>query len=528
MASSSTPGSTRIESSSRCLTASCFDLSIDNWINDVAATFLSVLLLALAACGGGEDAPPPPTGPAPIGTFAYVMNDCEAAPGQGQGRIHQALWIRQGERDPVQIAEFTLATFPRSLCLQYSQGRWGGLSVLTGGFQRLGVTLDGSTVVFEVTDQFSLYRGFVPAQQKGFWVVRADGSGLHRIADASREASFAADWNCILFGGGNCVPNIDISLSPDFSPDGRQLVFTDRGPDTSGTQAAQVFTLDLTTGVRTQLTFLPPLPRCPEPVPPDAACVPVGLLPIKVPRFLDSQTVAFYRREGVNPLIPYTVDIETKELKPVQVVTIPGGGIVPVFQITGEPIGFTVSLPGSVAVNGGGIVSEAFAFDGKNLVQLTNFGRVDTGFTRTTLDGTRVLFEASADPMGTNPPDVCEYFSIDPLGGDLRQLTHFGANITAACGCGGFCVCPGELCAPPICNIGSSLGGEVDDGTGSLVFSSSCDPFGTNPYGEQEFAMRPDGTGLHQLTSARGLQEGADGSLAVELPGPWAIARRLR
>jgi len=487
-----------------------------------------LLVITLAACGGGEGAPPPPTGPAAIGTFAYVMNECELAPGQGQGRAHQALWIRQGERDPVQIAEVTLPTFPRSLCLQYGQARWGGLSVLTDAFQRLGVTLDGSAVVFEVTDQFSILGRFVPAQQKGFWVVRADGSGLHRIADPSRDASFAADWACILFGGGNCIPNITLALSPDFSPDGRQFVFTDKGPDTSGTQAAQVFTLDLATGVRSQLTFLPPLPKCPEPVPSDAACLPVGALSVKVPRFLDSQTVAFYRHEGRNPLIPYTVDIETKELKPVRVVAIPGGGIVPVFQITGEPIGLTVALPGRVAVNGGGIVQEAFAFDGNNLLQLTSFGRQDTGFTRTTLDGTRVLFEASADPLGTNPPDACEYFSIDPLGGDLRQLTHFGANITAGCSCSTLCACPAGLCAPPICTIGASTGGEVDLGTGSLVFSSSCDPFGTNPYGEQEFAMRPDGTGLRQLTNARGLRQGADGSLAVELPGPWAIAHRLR
>jgi hypothetical protein len=43
---------------------------------------------------------------------------------------------------------------------------------------------------------------------------------------------------------------------------------------------------------------------------------------------------------------------------------------------------------------------------------------------------------------------------------------------------------------------------------------------GTNPNGDQIFAVRPDGTGLRQLTSLRGVQTLADGTLLVELPGP--------
>jgi hypothetical protein len=38
--------------------------------------------------------------------------------------------------------------------------------------------------------------------------------------------------------------------------------------------------------------------------------------------------------------------------------------------------------------------------------------------------------------------------------------------------------------------------------------------------GDQIFAVRPDGTGLRQLTSLRGAQTLADGTLLVELPGP--------
>ena len=62
----------------------------------------------------------------------------------------------------------------------------------------------------------------------------------------------------------------------------------------------------------------------------------------------------------------------------------------------------------------------------------------------------------------------------------------------------------------------------VDRATHTVVFSSSCDPFGTNPYGEQIYAMRPDGSGLRQLTSARGMTTDPDGTLHVELAGPFA------
>jgi len=486
-------------------------------------------LLSLAACGGDGGAPPSPP-PAPISTFAYVMNECEAAPGQAQGPFRQALWIRQGDRDPVKVTELTLPSkMPRDLCLKYGQARAAGASVLVGAFQRLRVTPDGSTVVFEVTDDFSLvFRGSVRQDQEGFFTVRADGSGLHRLADPSRAANFAADWNCIVFGGADCA--ITVWAGVDISPDGRQLVFTDRGPDTSGTPAAQIFTLDLATGMRTQLTFLPPLLQCPQgSIDPDAECVPVGRLPIQFPRFLDARTVAFHRRERASNILPYTVDIQTRKLTPVQVVAIPGGGLVPVFQITGAPIGFTVWLPDLVPVNGpgpeGNIVTEAFAFDAKNILQLTNFGRSDTRHTRTTLDGSRVLFDASDDPLGTNPVHACELFSIDPQGGNLRQLTHFGADMPNGCNCDS-CSCGGIPCAPPVCSNGGNI--DVDRGTASIVFASSCDPFGTNPYGEQAFAMRPDGTGLRQLTAARGLRESADGSLAVELAAPWAIAAQYR
>jgi hypothetical protein len=44
---------------------------------------------------------------------------------------------------------------------------------------------------------------------------------------------------------------------------------------------------------------------------------------------------------------------------------------------------------------------------------------------------------------------------------------------------------------------------------------------GTNPDGGQLFAMQVDGTGLHQLTHVRGTVTEADGTVTVELLGPW-------
>jgi hypothetical protein len=60
--------------------------------------------------------------------------------------------------------------------------------------------------------------------------------------------------------------------------------------------------------------------------------------------------------------------------------------------------------------------------------------------------------------------------------------------------------------------------------TGTVLFQSSCDPFGANLHGQQLFTMRPDGSRLRQLTNARGLVVDADGSVMAELPGPWAYS----
>jgi hypothetical protein len=67
-----------------------------------------------------------------------------------------------------------------------------------------------------------------------------------------------------------------------------------------------------------------------------------------------------------------------------------------------------------------------------------------------------------------------------------------------------------------------------DPVTRANVFASSCDPFPTNRNGEQIFAMNPDGTNLRQLTDVRGFTSEPDGSVDVELPGPFASTAERR
>src|SRR5262249_11477030 len=135
-----------------------------------------------------------------------------------------------------------------------------------------------------------------------------------------------------------------------------------------------------------------------------------------------------------------------------------GRRVIPVFGVVtpGSNV-FTLNVPGT-PVNGfpfGGLstISEVFVQDGKNLLQLTNFGRVDTGNPFPSVTRGRAFFTASADPLGTNDPlggnpsGNCQIFSIDTRGGRLRQITHFdpgspASNVVAACWMNGPPECP--------------------------------------------------------------------------------------
>jgi hypothetical protein len=472
-----------------------------------------VFVLTLAACGGGG-APNPGGAPGALsGTLAYVTTECrEDARGIGGS---QALHIRRGESEPVTVVEHQVPEpVPDpfgGLCSQLGELiRYAPGNGLFAAAQRLGVSPDGSAVVFEITDDFSVFapNKLVAPDQEGFFFVRSDGRGLRRLGPASRDPDFGFVLDPSQpFGFRVSGPFLNLA----FSPDGHTVAYTDRGPGPTGEDVPQIVTLDVATGQRTQLTHLP------RATPPDPVFVPTGF-----PFFLDDETIVFRtfaNPDGLNPqgdFIRLTVKIDEPHLlKVFQVplpVVLPGSEVVPLFAITGAQLdSATFSLDGPPMNHIPSLedrIQEVFGRDGENLLQLTNFARVDTFDQFASVDGQRVFFTASADPLGTNPSENCQLFSIDRLGTDLRQLTSFREAEHSARGCT-------NLGPPPGCNVSNVW---QDTVTQTVVFHSGCDPFGTKGVGEI-FAMGPDGTGLRQLT--RGSVSEADGTVVVLGPGPF-------
>ena len=360
-------------------------------------------------------------------------------------------------------------------------------------FQRLAVLPDGSGVVFEVTSQFSASPAPTAelSPEDGIFFVRADGSGLRRLGPASRWPTFfvAADppRGLTLGDNGEFFP---------VSPDGRTVALIDLGPfDAAGHEAPQIFLLDLRSGQRCQLTHHSDSSICCE-------------------SFLNSRTILFHGSDaaGLFTALSVKTDCKNPDEKEFPSIMLPGGGrVVSQFEVAGaNPHALYVLFSDRPAVNGG-FVAELFLLDGKKLVQLTNFRRDDTDQTGGFIARGRVLFVASANPSGENPDEICQLFSIDTFGAHLRQLTHLPWDGRPPTGC----LVPANI---------SRL--FLDPITGTVLFQSSCDPVGANPFGEQLFAMRPDGTGLRQLTNARGLTIDPDGTVHVELPGPFAYTSR--
>jgi hypothetical protein len=103
------------------------------------------------------------------------------------------------------------------------------------------------------------------------------------------------------------------------------------------------------------------------------------------------------------------------------------------------------------------------------------------------------------------------------LGGGLRQLTNFEEGETSVSGCAFF--------GPPGCS--STIDGH-NLATDTVIFDSSCNPFGSNSFGEEIFVMNFDGTGMRQLTDFRGVMFEDSGAVSVEMPGPIAYGESFQ
>ena len=432
-----------------------------------------------------------------IRTLAYVMSEC-TTDAFGRSSVEQRLLIRRGNCDPVLVMQAGPSTPMPNLsdvCRRLGVDRTG-IGFLTGPpprvgvFQNAAVLPDGSGVIFDVTKQFSQIPALTPEPpEEGIFFVRADGTGLRPLGPPSRAPSFLGQFRWAA------------------SPDGRTIAFIDVGPSRAGYEAPQIFLLDVASGERRQITHQTHVANMPKADP-----------GVWFPAFLDARTVGFYvGSTGVGDFMAFQVKTDGGDEVPIPpIITAPGAHIVSQFGIAGSDPHEVVGLyPDRPAVNGG-FVREVFRVDGRYVLQLTAFNRRDTSSggegARGVFVRDRFVFSASANLRGKNPHEICQLFSIGAFADHLRQLTHLPWDGRGSGSC---------IYAPPGCGI-LNTSTAVDQFSGTLLFSSSCDPVGANPYGSQIFAMRPDGTGLRQLTNARGMTTDPDGTVHVEIAGPFA------
>jgi cysteine-rich repeat protein len=474
--------------------------------------------------------------PAAIRTLAYAQSECREDASNHTYVAHQELRIRRGDRAPITVATFDSPRVadPLGFCPQWGQIGFGGDSVLAFPLQRLGVSPDGATIVYEVNDAAPFFPfGSLPPEQNGLFMVRADGTGGRRLGPPSADKSFR-------LGPGFGKPSIDLgvayTLSPSiaFSPDGRRITFPDVGPALDGQQAVQIAVLDLVTGDRRLLTRLP-AGTDPPTSSDDPLSAPFFLT--CCPRFVDNDTIVFQSYtdpEGSRPtdltsLSFFTIGIDGRHLTALPKPTLsPGAQLIPTFGVTGGRIALLrVSLPGtptgppSPPIHHWPITELFVQYGQRQLVQLTNYGRADTFSAFLTSDRKRAVFLASADPVRMNPHESCQLFSVDVHAGVPRQITHLDPGFPA----------PYPGCFAP---YGIGYGGfrtvPQDPVTGTIIFDTTLDalnlrpsaPFGTV---DQIFAIRPDGSGLRQLTEApTGTHFPSTAGVSVEQPGPYAYS----
>lgn len=431
-------------------------------------------------------------------TAAYTVNAC-TGDATGHFAASEELVVRHGNCDPVTLMELPSVgpvADPLGLCAIYGQFRIGAGSVAIARFQRIGVTPDGTGVVFELTNEHSVFPPVTPAPpDTGIFFIRRDGSGLRKLGPASQVPliEVVPDPTSTL---GLTLGGTGATFALTFNPSGTLFAYEDLGPGPDGADASQVFVMEVATGARRQVTRVPAGPAG-GPVSGNAF-------------FVDDRTLLFWNAAAT---APYRVNVDGSHLRPIpNTIAIPGATVVPQFGVARRGTNvFPVHFPESPARSyaPGDDTRELFVIDGQRALQLTKLGFPDTGV-YSQLMGDLVVFGASADPLGENPQGICQLFSITTLGAALRQLTHLPADGREKRGC--------AITAPDLaCRLNGLV---LDPVTRVVAFLSSCDPFGRNPNGEQFFAMRPDGTRLRQTSAFRGVERLPDGGVHVEMAGP--------
>ena len=426
-----------------------------------------------------------------------------------------------------------------AICNRFGDSRSGGGAAFAAPMNRVVIAPDGARVSFHISDDdlplnraikdilgVDLNIRLPEGALEGFFVVDSDGANLRWLGNKVRvPASQLVPY------GVTDLSNIGRNDQGSFisgSPNGRLVTFVDvdTEPGSPGDGSLQVMTLDLDTGRRTQLTDLQIAPCQPSD----------GDLEIAAPSFVDDDTVGFgwvTPKSASSPcrladnnyrLQLCTVQTDGQHLACADAPTFNGLPVRLNPQITfsarrGFPFMLGSGATGDVARP---IAFEIYSQRGRDILQLTSFGHGDTNLRY--FDRQRAYFSTSANPkrIKKNPLERCELFSIGLHGEGLRQVTHFNyeANGTPKDGNdkGPGCVFTGESG----CAMGTTY---RDRFSRTVIFESNCDLFDAQTFGENVFAMRPDGSGIRQVTHTAGCvgdcRPGAPrvGFTDVELPG---------
>ena len=476
--------------------------------NGVRARVTIIMLLASAGwVSSAQHCPSARGGQARFRTIAWVSTTCRT---DANGLVgHQEIYVQRGERPPTVVSRLDVGPVPDpgGLCRTFGQFHNGTLSPIAGAYVSVAVSPDGNYIAFELNDTFSLLApGFLTNAEDGLYLVRADGTNRVKLGPATGVPVFR-------------TPSLDLNINGIvFSPDGRYVVYSDLGPADDGSIDAQLWSLRIADRKKTQLTHLARHA---------GGAVTLGYWF----HFANERTVGMFTfdyyepdEDGYDPGFNgrrqdfYSVSVDGRRFQKLSPVRGPNGQVIPQFGVTRRrPAVTSLFLDGTAdnPMNGISAPREMFAAFGKDVLQLTHFNRVDVGNLDFVVspNGAHVYFSASGDPFGCNPTNNCQVFSIDTLGGHLRQLTAMAVGTTT------------DGCFGPRCLVSPF---SEDPVMGAVLLNGSCDPFGTNVFGNQFFAMRRDGSGLRQITHARGVVVDTPEVVEVELPGPVAYQRTLQ